>query len=102
MIEIKKITTTYKENEFNSDYKETHRKLETNKKLGDIVAECISGDVKFQVFVKGEEVNIYELKTIDYMALASKYVEEVEKIITQVNSDSANVYKSSMLVIVRL
>ena len=101
MIEIKKITTTYKESE-NHDYKETFRKLETNKKLGDIVAECMTNDTKFKVFVGNEEVNIYELKTLDYMKLSSKFVHEVEKIITEIRSDSANVYKSSMLVIVRL
>ena len=101
MIEIKKISTTYKESN-NKDYKETYRELETNKKLGDIVAECMNNDVKFQVFVKDEEINIYELKTIDYMKLASQFVKEVEKIITEVKSDSANVYKSSMLVIARL
>ena len=101
MIEIKKISTSYKENH-NKDYKETYRELETNKKLGDIVAECMHNDVKFQVFVDGVETNIYELKTLDYMKLSAKFVKEVEKIITEVKSDSANVYKSSMLVIVRL
>ena len=101
MIEIKKISTTYKENN-NRDYKETYRELETNKKLGDVVAECMTNDTEFHVFVENEEVNIYELKTIDYMKLSGKFVKEVEKHITEIKSDSANVYKSSMIAVIKL
>lgn len=101
MKEIKKITTTFKENN-NRDYKETYRELATEKRLSDIVGECMSANTDFKVFDVEKEINIYDLPVRDYMELGAKFVSEVEKIITEVRSDSANIYKSKMQVIVRL
>lgn len=101
MIEIKRISTTYKENN-NKDYKETYRELETNKKVSDIDAEVQNLGAKLTIY-KGEElIDLENMSLKDYRKIASLFVKTLEKEIVEVRADSANVYKSSVSIIARI